>query len=61
MSKPRPRKLYAVVTAKRPQITHLELYADTDITLGKEEELWEVEVKAIRTVHKRRAKKKRKR
>lgn len=60
MSKPRPKKLYAVVKAKRPALSHLELYADTDMRIGKDEEIWQVEVRAVK-VHKTRAKKKRKR
>lgn len=60
MAKPRPKKLYAIVKAKRPAITHLELYADTDVRVEKDEEMWEVEVRAVK-VHKQRAKKKRKR
>jgi len=60
MSKPRPRKLYAVVKTNRPSITHLELYADTDMRLEKDEEMWEVEVRAIK-VHKKRVKAKKRR
>lgn len=60
MSKPRPKILYAIVKAKRPTITHLELYADTDVKVERDEEMWQVEVRAIK-VHKARAKKKRKR
>lgn len=60
MSKPRPKILYAIVKAKRPTITHLELYADTDVKVERDEEMWQVEVRAIK-VHKVRAKKKRKR
>lgn len=60
MAKPRPKKMYAIVNAKRPQITHLELYADTDVKVEKGEEMWEVEVRAIK-VHKKRAKPKKRR
>lgn len=60
MSKPRPKILYAIVNTKRPTITHLELYADTDVKVEKGEEMWQVEVRAIK-VHKARAKKIKKR
>lgn len=50
MSKPRPKKLYAVVSEKRPSITYMELYQDTDVKLEKGEAMWEVEVKAIKCV-----------
>lgn len=60
MAKPRPKRLYAVVDAQKPRLGLMELYSDTDITLAKGEALWEVEVKAIREVHKRRVQKKRK-
>lgn len=50
MSKPRPKKLYAVVKAKRPAMTHLELYGDRDVKIGKDEEMWEVEVRAMKRV-----------
>jgi len=53
MSKPRPKILYAIVKAKRPTITHLELYADTDVKVEKDETLWEIEVRAIRIINKR--------
>jgi len=46
--KPRPIKLYAVVNKKRPRLQYLELYKDTDIKTEKDEDIYEVEVKAIR-------------
>lgn len=61
MAIPRPKKLYAVVGEKRPHITYQDLFQDTDVVLAKGEQLWEVEVRAIRKVHKKRAKTKRSR
>lgn len=60
MAKPRPKILYAIVKAGSPTISNLELYADTDVKVEKGEEMWQVEVRAIK-VHNQRAKKKRKR
>jgi len=51
--KPRPRKLYAVVSKVRPHISHLDIFADTDLKIDKTEEIWEVEVTAIRPIIKR--------
>lgn len=52
----RTLKLYAVVKKKKPRLQYLELYQDTDIKIQKDEEIYEVEVKAIRIL-KRKTKK----
>ena len=46
-------KLYAVVKKKNPRLQYLELYQDTDIKIQKDEDIYEVEVKAIRILKKK--------
>jgi len=58
MAKPRTRKMYAVVNKKNPRIDYLDMFRDTDIRIAKGEEIWEVEVKAVRVIKKRILKKK---
>ena len=59
MTKPRPIKLYAIVQKKKPRLEYLEIYKDTDIKIQKDEEIWEIEARAIK-VHKTIGKKKKK-
>ena len=49
-------KLFAVVKKKNPRLQYLELYQDKDIKIQKDEDIYEVEVKAIKLL-KRKTKK----
>lgn len=53
MSKPRPKKLYAIVKEKKPTIIYADLYQDTDVKVEKGEQMWEVEVRAVKVINKR--------
>lgn len=41
-------KLFAVVKKKNPRLQYLELYQDKDIKIQKDENIYEVEVKATK-------------
>jgi len=53
MSKPRPKRMYAIVKTKSPTIRYTELYQDTDVKVERDEEMWEVEVTAVKVINKR--------